>query len=203
MKTKVAIIYYSSTGTNYETAKQVAAGVEQAGGEVRMRLVEETAPEEAIESKEEWKAFVEAHKNEPRASHDDMLWADAVVFGTPTRFGNMASQLKGFLDSLGPLWFEGKLANKVYSGFTSAQNPHGGLETTLSSLYNTICHFGGIIVPPGYTDQSIFEAGGNPYGSATATGGEPGSISEADQKAARFQGKRVCEIATMLKKGKS
>ena len=194
----VAIIYYSSTGTNFETAKRVAEGVQAAGGEARIRLVEETAPQGAIDGNEKWKAFHEAHKNEPKASHDDLEWADAVVFGTPTRYGNVAAQLKAFLDSTGPLWFNGKLADKVYSGFTSAQNPHGGQETTLMSLYVSMCHFGGVIVPPGYNDQSIFESGGNPYGASTTTGGNPASLSEADQKAATFLGKRVAQMADKL-----
>ena len=194
----VAIIYYSSTGTNFETAKAVAQGVREAGGEVRIRLVEETAPKEAIESQEKWKAFHEAHKDEPKASHDDLEWADAVIFGTPTRYGNAAAQLKAFIDSTGPLWQKGKLADKVYSAFTSAQTTHGGQETTLLSLYISMCHFGGVIVPPGYTDPSIFASGGNPYGISVTTGGTPGELEEKDTKAAQFLGKRVCEMAQKL-----
>lgn len=194
--TKVAVIYYSMTGTNAAMAQAVAEGAKQAGAEVRVRLVAETAPEGAIASNDAWKKFVDDHKDESKASPEDMDWADAVVFGTPTRFGNPASQLKAFIDALGPLWFQGKLANKVYAAFTSAQNTHGGQESTLLSLYNSIYHFGGFIVTPGYTDPLVFASGGNPYGpSVTADGKGP---SEADLVHARYLGRRVTEVAGKL-----
>jgi NAD(P)H dehydrogenase (quinone) len=192
----IAIIYYSSTGTNHATAQAIAEGASGAGGEVRVRLVVETAPEAAIAGNPAWAAFVKRSADEPRATLADLEWADAVVLGTPTRFGNVAAQLKSFLDSAGGLWFQGKLANKVYAGFTSAQNPHGGQESTLLALYNSIYHFGGYLVTPGYTDPSVFAAGGNPYGvSVTAGGGGP---SEADLAHARYLGKRVTEVAQKL-----
>lgn len=193
----VAIIYYSSTGTNHTMATAVAEGARQAGAEVRVRLVAETAPPAAVDANPRWRAFVDAQANEPRASLDDLDWADAIVFGTPTRFGNVASQLKAFLDSAGGLWFQGKLAGKVYAGFTSAQNPHGGQESTLLALYNTIHHFGGVIATPGYTDPAVFAAGGNPYGpSVTANGQGP---TDADLQHARVLGRRVTEIAAKLR----
>lgn len=192
----IAIIYYSSTGTNHATAQAIAEGASGAGGEVRVRLVVETAPEAAIAGNPAWAAFVKRSADEPRAALADLEWADAVVLGTPTRFGNVAAQLKSFLDGAGGLWFQGKLANKVYAGFTSAQNPHGGQESTLLALYNSIYHFGGYLVTPGYTDPSVFAAGGNPYGvSVTAGGGGP---SEADLAHARYLGKRVTEVAQKL-----
>ena len=118
------------------------------------------------------------------------------MLGTPTRFGNVAAQLKAFLDGAGGLWFQGKLANKVYAGFTSAQNPHGGQESTLLALYNSIYHFGGYLVTPGYTDPSVFAAGGNPYGvSVTVTGSGP---TDAELAHARYLGKRVAEVAEKL-----
>jgi NAD(P)H dehydrogenase (quinone) len=194
--TRVAVIYYSSTGTNHATARGVAEGATSAGAEVRVRLVAETAPDAAIASNPAWKAFTQRSADEPRATLADLEWADAIVFGTPTRFGNVAAQLKTFLDGAGGLWFTGKLANKVYAGFTSAQNPHGGQESTLLALYNSIYHFGGYIVTPGYTDPSVFAAGGNPYGvSVTATGSGP---SDADLAHARYLGKRVAEVAQKL-----
>ena len=125
-----------------------------------------------------------------------MDWADGVIFSSPTRFGNVASQFKAYLDSLGGLWFNGKLANKVYAGMTSAQNPHGGQESTLLALYNTIHHFGGYIVSPGYTDPLIFEAGGNPYGASATANGEP--VSESTLKHAEYLGKRVAETTAKL-----
>ena len=193
---KVAVIYYSATGTNQAMADAVAEGAKAAGAEVRVRLVAETAPPEARAKNPAWAALADKTKDEPRATLDDLEWADAVVFGSPTRFGNVAAQLKAFLDSAGGLWFQGKLANKVYAGFTSAQNPNGGQESTLLALYNTIHHFGGILATPGYTDPAVFEAGGNPYGpSVTANGSGP---TEKDLAHARYLGKRVAELAKKL-----
>ncbi len=122
----------------------------------------------------------------PEASLEDLAWADAYVFGTPTRFGNVSAQLKQFIDTAGPLWAEGKLADKVVSGFTSALNAHGGQESTLLSMYNVFMHWGSIIVPPGYTDQSIFEAGGNPYG-VSSTGNEDGPGAQDRRKSRRVR----------------
>lgn len=193
----VAVIYYSMTGTNQRMAEAVAEGARLAGADARIRLVEETAPPERIAGNEAWKAFVDGHASEPKATVDDILWADAVVLGTPTRFGNVSAQLKAFLDSLGGAWFQGQLANKVYAGFTSAQNPHGGQESTLLALYNTIHHFGGYIVTPGYTDPSVFASGGNPYGpSATATGAN--APTAEDLAHARYLGQRVATVAEKL-----
>jgi NAD(P)H dehydrogenase (quinone) len=151
-------------------AKRLVSAGEAAGAEVRLRQVAELAPDEAISGNEAWSAHVSDTKDDPKATADDILWADAVLFGTPTRFGNVASQLKQFLDTLGPQWGQGQLADKAYAGFTATQTAHGGQESTLLALYNTIYHFGGIIVPPGYTDPLKF-ADGNPYGVSHVTGG--------------------------------
>ena len=194
--TNIAIIYYSSTGTNHAMAQAVAQGANSAGAEVRVRLVEETVPEHIRASNPAWAAFAEQHQDAPRASHADLEWADGVIFGTPTRFGNIAAQLKSFIDSTGGLWFQGKLADKVYAAFTSAQNPHGGQESTLLALYNTIHHWGGILATPGYTDPSVFAAGGNPYG-PSATANEKGP-SEQELAHARYLGQRVAKIAAKL-----
>jgi len=151
----------------------------------------------AVSSNPKWREFADRTAKEPRASLDDLDWADAVVFGTPTRFGNVSAQLKAFLDSAGGLWFGGKLANKVYAGFTSAQNVHGGQESTLLALYNTVYHFGGVIVTPGYTDPLVYASGGNPYGpSVTANGAGP---TEHDLAHAGYLGKRVAEMAKKLR----
>ena len=171
MSVKLAIIYYSSTGTVDAMARRAAATAEKAGAEVRLRHVAELAPDEVVDSMPEWREHLDAVADEPTATPDDIVWADAVVFGSPTRFGNVASQLKQYLDALGPQWGEGKLADKVYAGFTAAKTHHGGQETTLLALYNTIYHFGGILVPPGYTDPVKFEDG-NPYGVSHGTGAE-------------------------------
>jgi len=130
------------------------------------------------------------------ATHDDLIWADGFAFGSPTRYGNIASQLKQFIDTTGPLWAEGKLAGKPSTAFTSAANTHGGNESTLLALYNTMYHWGSIIVPPGYTDPSISEAYGNPYGIALPGGsGEP---TEAILTAARYQGYRLATVTEKL-----
>jgi NAD(P)H dehydrogenase (quinone) len=170
MSVKLAVVYYSATGTLHAMATRIAAAGEAAGAEVRLRQVPELAPQEAIASNAAWSQHFDNTKDEPKASADDILWADAVLFGTPTRFGNVSSQLKQFLDTLGPQWAQGQLADKVYAGFTATQTAHGGQESTLLALYNTIYHFGGIIVPPGYTDPLKF-ADGNPYGVSHVTGG--------------------------------
>ncbi|VEG53466.1 NAD(P)H:quinone oxidoreductase, type IV [Mycolicibacterium aurum] len=169
--TKLAVIYYSATGHGTAMAHRVAAAAEAAGAEVRVRHVAETRDPESFANNPAWKANYEATKDLPTASGDDIVWADAVIFGSPTRFGNTASQFRTFIDSLGGLWAKGQLADKVYAGFTSSQTAHGGQETTLITLYVTLMHFGGILVPPGYTDGIKF-ADGNPYGVGHVTGAE-------------------------------
>jgi NAD(P)H dehydrogenase (quinone) len=167
---KLAVIYYSSTGTLHSMAERLETAGQKAGAEVRLRKVTELAPPEAIAANDAWSAHHEATKDQPTATADDVVWADAVLFGTPTRYGNVASQLKQFLDTLGPQWGQGLLADKVYAGFTASMTAHGGQESTLLALYNTIYHFGGIVVAPGYTDPLKF-ADGNPYGVSHVTGG--------------------------------
>jgi NAD(P)H dehydrogenase (quinone) len=162
---RVAVVYYSATGTTHELAKEIAAGAEEVGAEVRLRRVTELAPEAAIASRPRWRAHVAATREIPMATAEDLQWAEAVIMGSPTRFGNIASQLKQFLDTLGPQWAQGLLADKVYSGFTTTDTDHGGQESTLLALYATFHHFGGVVVAPGYTHPVKF-ADGNPYGSS-------------------------------------
>jgi NAD(P)H dehydrogenase (quinone) len=176
--TKLAIIYYSATGHGTTMANRVAAAAEAAGAEVRVRHVAETQDPESFAHNPAWTANYNAIKDLPAATGDDVVWADAVIFGSPTRFGSPAAQLRTFLDSLGGLWAGGKLADKVYAGFTSSNTLHGGQETTLVSLYLTLIHFGGIIVPPGYTAPSKF-VDGNPYGASLVTTHD--NINEFDQ----------------------
>jgi NAD(P)H dehydrogenase (quinone) len=152
-------------------ARRAAQAGEKAGAEVRLRQVQELAPRSAIESREEWRRHVEETADEPKATPEDMVWADVVLLGSPTRFGSIASQLQAYIDSLGPNWMRGELADKVYAGFTASQTAHGGQESTLLSLYTTMYHFGGIVVAPGYTDPIKFEDG-NPYGVSHVTGPE-------------------------------
>ncbi len=195
MAVKVAVIYYSATGNVYRLARAVEEGAKKAGAEVRFRKVHELAPEEAIKSNEGWSAHALETQDVPEADVEDLDWADAIVLGTPTRFGNASAQLKQFIDTTGPLWFQGKLANKVCGAFTSAQNLHGGQETTITTLFNVFSHWGGIVVPSGL-DPAIFEAGGNPYGvSSTAHEEGPG---EKELAAAHYQGRHVTEVAALL-----
>jgi NAD(P)H dehydrogenase (quinone) len=160
---KLAIVYYSATGTVRGMAERLAATGESVGAEVRLRQVERTPTGGEKAATDEQAAEAESSKGAQGVTADDIVWADAVLFGSPTRYGNIAGQLKVFIDSLGAQWGAGQLADKVYAGFTSTSTAHGGQESTLLALYNTIYHFGGIIVPPGYTDPSKF-VDGNPYG---------------------------------------
>jgi NAD(P)H dehydrogenase (quinone) len=199
---KLAVIYYSSTGTNYKMAQVAAEAAKEAGAEVKVLKVAELAPEEAIASNPAWKEHYEATKDVPTVTAMDIEWADAIIFSVPTRFGNVPSQMKQFLDTLGGLWFQGKTVNKVVSAMASSQNPHGGQEATILSLYTTMYHWGAIVVAPGYTDQSIFAAGGNPYGtSVTVT--EGGKLDDASIAAIKHQAKRVITVAEWLKKGQA
>jgi NAD(P)H dehydrogenase (quinone) len=197
--TKVAVIYYSATGNVHALAEAVAEGAAEAGAQVRLRRVAELAPAQAIDSNPAWRAHFDATAAIQVATNDDLRWADGVVFGSPTRFGNISAQLKQFLDRTGPLWAAGELADKVATGFTSAGNPHGGNESTLLAPYHTLYHWGAIVVAPGFTDRSIAQAGGNPYGTSHASaGGPPGSDVLA---AARYQGRRPAAVAESLAGG--
>lgn len=197
---KVAVIFYSMGGTNYQLAQWAEAGAKEAGAEVKVLKVQELAPQSAIEGNEAWKSTVEATKNVPVATSADIEWADAIIFSVPTRFGNMPSQMKQFLDIQGGLWASGKTVNKVVSAMTSAQNPHGGQEATLLSLYTSMMHWGAIIATPGYTDPVLFGAGGNPYGTSV-TVGQDGKMIEDVQAAVKHQAKRTVTVAEWVKKG--
>ncbi len=200
---KLTIVYYSSTGTNYQMALAAKAAAEAAGAEVRLRKVAELAPDVAIDSNPAWRAHVNATRDVPVVSPADMEWANAYLFGTPTRYGNVASQMKQFIDTLGGLWLQGSLSNKPVAAFTSAMNVHGGQESTLLALYHTFYHWGSIIVPPGYTDPAFYAAGGNPYGvSATADPQQP-EVAEATLEAVRVMTRRLVQVAGWLLKGQA
>ena len=199
---KLAVIYYSSTGTNYQLAQWAEkAGKEAGASEVRLLKFKETAPFEAISQNEEWKKHYEATKDVPTVSLNDLEWADAIIFSAPTRYGNLPSQVSSFMDTTGGLWFNGKLANKVVSAMTSAQNVHGGQETTLLSLYKSMFNWGAIVATPSYTDESIFTAGGNPYGVSVTAGKE--GLTDKVQAAVKHQVKRTLQISGWVVKGKS
>ena len=196
--TKLAVIYYSATGHGTTMAARVAAAAEAAGAEVRIRHIAETRDAESFAQNPAWTANYQATKDLPTATGDDIAWADAVIFGSPTRFGSVASQLREFLDSLGGLWSQGKLADKVYAAFTSTNTAHGGQETTLLTLYVTLIHFGGIIVPPGYTDELKY-VDGNPYGvSLTAGHDNISEFDDATNAALDHLARRVVSVADRL-----
>lgn len=165
---KLAIIYYSQTGHNFQMAQWAQAAAEEAGAEVRLLKVEELM--DTSDPNPAWAKYLEDSKDVPVATTDDLIWADAILFSSPTRFGNVAAQMKYFFDQQGGAWAQGKLADKVVSAMSSAQNNNGGQEATVKALYTSLMHWGAILVPPGYTNDVIYKAGGNPYGtSGTAT----------------------------------
>lgn len=200
MSVNLVVIYYSSTGTNYRLSRAAEEGAKAAGAEVKVARVQELAPEEAIASNPAWQAHVQETKDVPIADNSLIEWADAIIFSTPTRYGNVASQMKQFLDGTGGIWFHGKTVNKVVSAMCSASNDNGGQEMTILSLYTTMYHWGAIVVAPGYTDQVLYAAGGNPYGTSV-TVNENQKLDDRALNAAKYQAKRVVEIAAKLKGG--
>lgn len=197
----IAIIYYSSTGGTYQLAQAVQEGAEAAGGSTRLVRARELAPDAAIDSNPLWRAHLEQTRDVPIATPQDLEWADGFIFGTPTRFGLVSSQLKQFIDECSGSWQAGKLQDKAVGVFGGAGQVHGGQETTLVSLANVFYHWGAIIVPLGYTDASVFAAGGNPYGvSFSDPKGE--AVPDDVLSAARYQGRRVTHFARLLRAGK-
>lgn len=195
MTVKLAVLFYSTYGTNHRMAEIAAEAARDAGAEVRLLRIAETAPAEVVAAQDAWQAQVDRSADIPVATPADMEWADAYLFSTPTRFGGASSQVRAFIDTLGGQWFSGALANKAVSAMSSAQNAHGGQEATLLGLYTTFMHWGSVIVPPGFTDQSIFAAGGNPYGYSHTQGTE----FDAPRRAAiEHQARRLVEMAAKL-----
>ena len=194
----VAIVYYSSTGSIAELAQELRDAAVKAGADVRLLKTAELAPQAAIDSNPKWAEHHAASAQIPEATPEDIEWADAVIFGTPTRFGNVSAQLKQFMDTLGGLWAQGKLTDKVYSGFVSSSTAHAGQETTLQSLYTSVHHFGGILVTPGFTDPAKF-VDGNPYGTSHVDGQQTLPVDQQARDAARVQAERVVAIASRLK----
>ena len=197
---KVLVAYYSMTGNTFRVAQAVEEGARGAGAETRLRKVKELLPQEALAGNAGWQKYAAASTDVAEASLADLEWADGYVFGSPTRYGALSAQLKAFFDSSGPLWGQGKLANKAAAAFTGAMNPHGGQETTLMTIYNVMYHWGAVIVPPGYTDQSLYAAGGNPYG-ISFNASRDANPSQEVLAAARYMGGRVARFAAVLAEG--
>lgn len=195
---KVAVIYYSSTGTNYQMAKWAQEEAAKLGAQAKLMKVPELAPKEAIAQNPAWEKHLEETSQVPVAQAEDVEEADVIIWSVPTRFGLMASQMKQFIDTLGGLFSSGKTHNKVVTAMSSAGNSHGGQEATILSLYTTMYHWGSIVVAPGYTDDSIFKAGGNPYGTSVTIDGE-GNMIEDVEDAVKHQARRAIEVAAKLK----
>lgn len=202
---KVLIAYYSVYGHVYRMAEAVAEGVKEVkGAEAVMRRIPETLTKEVLDkigATEAQKTF--AHV--PICTIDDLTSADAIIFGSPTRFGNMCGQMRQFLDGTGQLWATGALVGKVGSVFTSSATQHGGQESTILSFHITLLHQGMIVVGLPYTFQAQMRideiTGSSPYGASTIAGGQGERMpSENELSAARFQGKHVATIASKLMK---
>ena len=198
----VLILFYSRTGNTAKLADEIAEGARGVPDtRVDVRRIDDLAPARVIESVPGWRESraALAERYEVLESVDRLAEYDALVLGSPTRYGVMAAELKNVLDQTGPLWSKGLLANKVGSAFTSVQTAHGGHETTLWSIMTPMANLGMIIVPPGYTDPILFE-GGSPYGATATTGG--GAPAGADLEAARHQGRRVATVASWVEAGR-
>jgi NAD(P)H dehydrogenase (quinone) len=202
---KILIVFYSTYGHIYKMAQAVAEGVKTVkGAEVEIRRIPETLPQEVLEKMgavDAQKAFSQI----PECTVDDLTKADAVIFGTPTRFGNMCGQMRQFLDATGQLWADGSLVGKVGSVFTSTATQHGGQESTILTFHVTLLHHGFVVVGLPYAFQGQMRmdeiTGGSPYGASTIAGGDGSRMpSENELEAARFQGKHVAGIAFKLAK---
>lgn len=196
--TRILVAFYSRNGSTEAMAKAVAEGAEAAGAEVRMRRVRDIVHRDIISNVPGWTenaARMEALYAAP--TQDDAVWADGVALGTPTRFGNVSSELKSFIDSLGGAWFQGLLVGKAAGVFTSTSTLHGGNEGTLITMYSFLAHLGYIIVPLGYADPVVFRAG-SPYGATTVSGQNNTPPTADDLEVARFQGRRLTQVAKAL-----
>jgi NAD(P)H dehydrogenase (quinone) len=199
--TKVLIAFYSRNGSTEALAKAIAEGAEIEGAEVRLRRAREIVPADVMAKAPGWtEKAAEMNAKYAAPSAEDAEWADAIVFGTPTRFGSVTSELKAYIDGLGGLWFQGKLNGKVGSVFGSTSSMHGGNESTLLSLYNPMAHLGLIIVPLGYADPILFHAG-TPYGATHVSLQDTIAPSAKELEVARFQGRRVATVARRLAVG--
>jgi len=203
-KASVQVVFYSMYGHIYRMAEAVAEGVRSVPGvEVSLFQVPELVPQEVLEQSGA-AAARKGFNHIAVAKVDQMGEADAVIFGTPTRFGNMCAQMRNFMDQAGGLWMKGALIGKAGSVFTSSATQHGGQETTITSFHTTLLHLGMVIVGVPYSEQrqmTVSEiSGGSPYGASTIAGGDGSRMPSANELAiARFQGKHVAEIAKKLR----
>jgi NAD(P)H dehydrogenase (quinone) len=200
---KILVVYYSMYGHVHRLAGAVSEGVESVDGvEAALRRVPETLPDDVIEKMGAVES-INSQQDVPICAVEDLGEADAVIFGTPTRFGNMCGQMRQFLDATGQLWMKGALVGKAGSVFTSSNTQHGGQESTILSFHNTLLHHGMVIVglPYAFKGQMIMDeiTGCSPYGASTIAGGDGSRMpSENELAGARYQGRHVAEIAKKL-----
>ena len=196
---KVLIAFYSRNSSTEILANAIAEGARDQGAEVRLRRARETVSSEVMRSVSGWQENADAMNAKYEAPTEaDAEWADAIVFGTPTRFGSISAELKAYVDGLGGLWFQGRLNGKVGSVFGSTSSRHGGNETTLLSIYSPMAHLGLIIVPLGYADPAMFKAG-TPYGATHVSNLDTVKPDTEHLAVARFQGRRVASVASALR----
>jgi NAD(P)H dehydrogenase (quinone) len=195
----VLIAFYSRSGVTEALAAAIAEGAEGEGATVRRRRAREVVSAEVMALAPGWAEAAQAMNARYEApSAADAEWADAVILGTPTRFGAISSELKAYIDGLGGLWAQGKLNGKAGAVFCSTSTTHGGNESTLLSMYNPLAHLGFIIVPTGYADPSLYKAG-TPYGASSVSYNKAAPPTAEDLDVARFQGRRVAAVAKALK----
>lgn len=207
MSVRVQVVFYSMYGHIYQMAEAIAEGARRVeDADVALYQVPELVPDEALEksgAKQARKAFSHVPTIEPA----QLTEADALIFGTPTRFGNMAAQMRNFFDQTGSQWFGGELIGKVASVFTSTGSQHGGQETTITSVHTTLLHHGMIVLGVPYSESRMTTmdeiTGGTPYGASTLAGDGSRQPSENELEIARTQGERTARIAAQLKAGQS
>jgi len=198
-KPKVLVVFYSRNNSTEMLARAVAEGAVDAGAEIRIRRAREVVGPEVMQQAPGWlENATEMNQRYEAPTEADAEWADAIVFGTPTRFGTISTELKAYIDVLGGLWFRGKLNGKVGSVFGSTSSRHGGNEATLLSVYTPMAHLGLIIVPLGYADAVMFKAG-TPYGATHVSNLDTVKPDEDHLAVARFQGRRVTTVARALR----
>jgi NAD(P)H dehydrogenase (quinone) len=208
MATRIQVVFYSMYGHIYKMAEAIAAGAREVpDADVTLYQVQELVPDDVLENSGA-KAARAAFAHVPVIRPEQLADADAIIFGTPTRFGNMAAQMRNLLDQTGALWMSGGLIGKIGSVFASTASQHGGQETTITSFHTTLLHQGMIIVGAPYSEQRLLNmreiSGGTPYGATTITGGDGSRQPSDDELAiARFQGRHVATLASALVKGRA
>ncbi|MFZ5558965.1 MAG: NAD(P)H:quinone oxidoreductase [Pseudomonadota bacterium] len=200
MTIHVLIAFYSRNGSTEALAEALADGARSVGAEVRLRRAREIVAREVMSRAEGWAEAADAMNARHEApTVEDAEWADALVFGSPTRFGVICSELKAYVDSLGGVWARGALNGRVGGAFTSTSTLHGGNETTTLTMFNFMAHLGLILIPTGYADPVMFRGAGTPYGASAVTGQANQRPTDDDLAVARYQGRRVAQVARALK----